>query len=704
MKKVLLLGLSLMASSVEAVDLIGLHYDKNKTLIESSLKDRKHLIKLDANGNVTDIMDFGAKQAATLGRPVHEVPMPKSRKGQDALDHINVDDVASKHGLDSEKLKHILLHDETSNIDENNRLLYSEPKADTSKMAVSRDMPIAQTIDSTQAFNLHSNLGASKTIYLNFVGYTATGTAWSPSTPLVANPFDTDGNPSTFSAAELSSILSIWSRVSEDYIPFDVDVTTQAPTSDALIKTSASDNTYGTAIVITSSNVITCGCGGISYVGMISYLNNTIYTPAWVFNNSLSNNEKYIAESASHEAGHTLGLTHDGTLINGTTTVYYYGHGSGITGWAPIMGAGYYENVSQWSIGDYPNANNQQDDIASITSFGFGIKNDLVGSSIGTAGLLKNNSTTSAANIFTYGEINSNTDVDMYLINASAGPLSLFVNPAPIGPNLDVALSLYDVSGNVVASNAPDNDISASISTTLTTGTYYLAVSGSGRPASSSTDYGYSKYGSMGQYTITGTYTVSTNTGTIPTASIVGSTSVTAGNALTLTANASSSAVITYYSWTFGDGTTALGANVSHTYVNVGTYPVTLTVTNQYLQTTTINTTINVVAPALTSHVKSITITPTKVATSLTASSKIAVVDSNGNALNGAVVSASWSGNYAKAVTATVTGGYASFTTSLIPLGTAGTGSLTLTVTNITLSGYPYNSVANVSSSANYKW
>ncbi len=76
---------------------------------------------------------------------------------------------------------------------------------------------------------------------------------------------------------------------------------------------------------------------------------------------------KSCAEAASHEAGHTLGLGHDGA--NGTQTEYYGGQGSGNTGWAPIMGVGYDQTVTQWSKGEYANANNTQDDLA-IISYG----------------------------------------------------------------------------------------------------------------------------------------------------------------------------------------------------------------------------------------------------------------------------------------------------------------------------------------------
>lgn len=38
-----------------------------------------------------------------------------------------------------------------------------------------------------------------------------------------------DGSPTTWSASELSDILAIWRAVSEDFAPWDVDVTTEDP-------------------------------------------------------------------------------------------------------------------------------------------------------------------------------------------------------------------------------------------------------------------------------------------------------------------------------------------------------------------------------------------------------------------------------------------------------------------------------------------
>ncbi|WP_305803521.1 hypothetical protein, partial [Thiolapillus sp.] len=55
-------------------------------------------------------------------------------------------------------------------------------------------------------------------------------------------------------------------------------------------------------------------------------------------------------------------MSHDGTSSAG----YYSGHGDGFVSWAPIMGVGYYKNVTQWSKGEYPDASQVQDDLAII--------------------------------------------------------------------------------------------------------------------------------------------------------------------------------------------------------------------------------------------------------------------------------------------------------------------------------------------------
>src|SRR4030095_9832930 len=86
-------------------------------------------------------------------------------------------------------------------------------------------------------------------------------------------------------------------------------------------------------------------------------------------------------EAASHEAGHTLGLRHqssyDGNCVK--TSEYNPGVGAGEIAWAPIMGVGYYRNLTLWNNGANPyGCTSYQDDLSIITasSNGFGYRTD----------------------------------------------------------------------------------------------------------------------------------------------------------------------------------------------------------------------------------------------------------------------------------------------------------------------------------------
>src|SRR5262249_9697043 len=73
----------------------------------------------------------------------------------------------------------------------------------------------------------HSNPWAAAKLYLDFDGhFEATWGSWTNAT---TPAFDQDGDRSTFSDSEIASITEIWTRVSEDYAPFNVDVTTVDP-------------------------------------------------------------------------------------------------------------------------------------------------------------------------------------------------------------------------------------------------------------------------------------------------------------------------------------------------------------------------------------------------------------------------------------------------------------------------------------------
>ncbi|WP_197442811.1 zinc-dependent metalloprotease family protein [Lignipirellula cremea] len=344
----------------------------------------------------------------------------------------------------------------------------------------------------TDTFLLHSNPGAQHVIYLDFDGHTTSNTFWNTDfnggNDIVTPAYDLDGNPATFSNAELTQIQRIWLRVAEDYLPFNVDVTTEEPPLDSLRRTGASDLAWGIRTVI-GPDVLGTGAGGIAYLTSFTYANDT---PAFVFNTS----EIGVAEAISHEVGHSLGLSHDGE--NPGDGEYYLGN----NGWAPIMGAGYYEPLTQWSRGEYPNATNMEDDLAIITGGnGFTYRPDDHGNTPGASTVLS-----PVANIITAsGVIERNNDVDYFRFSTVAGVVSFDVTPALLGPNLDVQVSLYNEVGGLVMTANPSGQLDATLTATVAEGNYYLVVSNSG-DGDVNVD-GYSTYGSLGYYTIDGLVT-----------------------------------------------------------------------------------------------------------------------------------------------------------------------------------------------------
>ncbi len=381
-------------------------------------------------------------------------------------------------------------------------------------------------------FLLHSNPGATKRIYLDFDGHTTTGTFWLGGATIVTPAFDIDSNPGSFSATELARIRESWERAAEDFLPFNVDVTTEDPGIEALRKVGSSDTEWGIRVVIGQNTAPAPGAGGVAYLNSFSWNTDT---PCFVFSGSLGNDPKNIAECISHEVGHTLNLSHDGDA----SQEYYDGHGSGATGWAPIMGVGYYKNLSQWSKGEYTGADQLQDDLAIITNAtnGFGYRNDDFGSTVATASNLNfSNSTT----ISTTGIIERNTDLDYFRFNlAVGGAATININPAVNGPNLDIEAKLYNASGTLLLTSNPINAINASFSTTLTAGTYYISIDGVGMGNPLTT--GYTDYGSLGFYSITGTVPSAT---TPPV--ITGPTGGPGAATSTVTMNENISAVTTF--------------------------------------------------------------------------------------------------------------------------------------------------------------
>jgi hypothetical protein len=394
-------------------------------------------------------------------------------------------------GLNAALLERTLKTDPTLWLDECARPFYVEP-ADPSPDAASTDPAAVE-----DALTLHSRPDSALTLYLDFDGHDAAGTVWSANYggDFTAEAYSIDSDPG-FNATELARIAGVWQRVAEDYAPFDVDVTTEDPGPAAITRSSVADNEYGTRVVISPTNTIysSCSCGGVAYIGVFDTTSSHAYMqPAWVFTRGVGTGSKNIAEAASHEAGHNLGLGHDGS----PSSSYYSGHGV----WAPIMGVGYYKPLSQWSRGDYTGANNHEDDLAVISSNGPAPVTDDIGDTRATASSIHPGSTTD--------EISSRGDIDWFRFTAS-GSTTVTVDPLNPGGNLDVALGIYGDDGaelrlvdplSTYVSSDSATGLAAATTLTVPAGTYLAKVDGVGAGTVSAT--GYSDYGSLGRYTLT---------------------------------------------------------------------------------------------------------------------------------------------------------------------------------------------------------
>ncbi len=599
--------------------------------------------------------------------------------------------VAAWYDRSEKELRELCQKDKTLRMDRQGRLHYvcegllplQNAIAKTGTASGGTTSP-SGTLSVTDTFLLHSKPGASKVIYLDFNGHTTSGTYWNSSftggANIVTPPYSSDSDKTTYTTTELDNIYSIWQRVAEDYAPFDVDVTTEDPGLEALRRTTTSDTQFGIRVCIGGSSYDWYGAGA----GGVAYLNSFLWnsdTPAFVFPAQLgSGNAKYTAEAASHEAGHTFNLGHDGQT---NITEYYQGHAN----WAPIMGVGYYKDVVQWSKGEYPSANNLQDDTAIIANV-TGYRADQHGDTIVNATMLGGTS------INTSGILERRADADLFGFTTGAGPVSFTVSPALVSPNLDIQLGLYDGLGNLVASANPTT-LGAALSTTLAQGAYYLAVDGvgTGDPLTA-----YNDYGSLGQFSLTGSI-VPVN-GQVPIAVADSSAPTTGIGPLSVNFSSTGSydpdGGIASYSWDFDDGTVSAEVNPVHSYNTPGTYTASLVVTDYSGLSSAADTVTIVVRSNTILYVANIVMSLSSTKQGYQATATVTVKNQNGSVVQGAAVTGQWSGLATGTVSKSTnrTG-----TASLTSARTKSRGTFTFTVTGITLSGHTYAPTSNIETS-----
>lgn len=439
-----------------------------------------------------------AQDAREAGFPAG-IRLPERSNGEAAITALGrrLPEVSAFYGKTPEQLRRHLRADPSLWVNPEGELLYACEAgcAGCGHAEETQEYAIAESVgptdpppfDRTAAFSLHSLPGAKRVIFLDFDGHADTSGRWKDGAASL--PFDTDGNPSSFSNSERDRIIQIWQRVAEDFSIYEIDVTTEEPPIESLRKSGSNDANYGVRVAIggRSSDWFGRNVGGVAFVGSFD---SNVDVPCWVFSASLGNSEKSVAEAVSHEAGHTLGLLHDG-IEDGAE--YYSGHGN----WAPIMGLSTGRPITQWSRGEYNNANNTQDDLAVMLTRGAVYRPDDHGNSTGAATPL----TSEISALAVGGVIGRSNDIDFFRVDAAGGQLAVTASPSPRGANLRIEVKLYNSAGTLLQTATAADTSAGTQPVTLTrsvgAGAHFISIDGIGNGNAAT---GYTDYASLGQY------------------------------------------------------------------------------------------------------------------------------------------------------------------------------------------------------------
>lgn len=323
---------------------------------------------------------------------------------------------------------------------------------------------------------LHSNAGASKTLYLDFDGHFEP--VWGAFTDIDIPAYDSDGDPTIFGDLEVINIMEIWRRVAEDFAPFDIDVTTEAPDN--------FDDTAHLRVAIGGDGAWTDGANaGISYINLFA---DAIPNVVFVFPDNLGmGNAKLVAEGISHESGHAFGLKHQSLYDDDGNLLDEY-HAGDLTR-APIMGDSYAAQRGVWWHGPSEESMSELQDDMALLAAALGWRADDVGDTPDDAVAL----TVHGATVSGAGIIGAMDDLDVWSFDTDEGAI-MFQVTVPFGVNnLDAKAQLLDAGGEVVVAwQDPETTYDVTLVATVAAGSYRLVVGSHGA------------YGDVGQYAITG--------------------------------------------------------------------------------------------------------------------------------------------------------------------------------------------------------
>ncbi|MFN9114205.1 MAG: thrombospondin type 3 repeat-containing protein [Bacteroidota bacterium] len=192
-------------------------------------------------------------------------------------------------------------------------------------------------------------------IFLDLDGHTV-------NTPYHNNGVPFYATPSGLNSTEINNIVDSVRKDFEQFAPIAITTDSNVYNAASLVRRQR--------VIVTEFNEWYGNVGGIAYIGSIDF---GLEIPCFVFSKALFYKQKSIAETISHESGHTLGLYHQ-SRCDGTTFISEYnpGFGTGSTSRAPIMGSSI-ARIGYWWIG--PNSfgcsNIQNDSLVIRQKVGF---------------------------------------------------------------------------------------------------------------------------------------------------------------------------------------------------------------------------------------------------------------------------------------------------------------------------------------------
>ncbi len=379
------------------------------------------------------------------------------------------------NGSKEVEVKEVDIHKEVCVMDGSWLISNNEGKAASIKNTENRAQIVVPQLESFP--------GAKGVMYLDFDGEYVSGGEWGT----------IDAQAAQYSEADIEKVFYI---IAEDFAPYNVNVTTKRDVYD-------NANVRSKQMIIFNETYPQDGG-----VAQFNTFNNQKEEPCWVKTIGLIDSVWLAANVGSHEAGHTLGLIHDGTTQGAE---YWLGHED----YNIVMGRCNRRYV-QWGKGEYQNANNSEDDLRIIDQNNASYRTDDHGNDeSGSTTLVFDEGTGEVKEDDNYGIIEQREDKDYFKMELGTGSLDLKIRPADKyeqSPNLDIQARLLDVSGAEVAKSDPDGFAAATLNENITkSGTYYLEIDGVGFGDPLTT--GYTDYASLGQFFVSGTVPSNTTAG-----------------------------------------------------------------------------------------------------------------------------------------------------------------------------------------------